>query len=41
MEEWETANIQLGSRVTILLKQEDLCGAIALRYFLENCLDLP
>ena len=23
-----------------LVKQEDLCGAIALTYFAENCLDL-
>ena len=28
-------------RVIILLKQEDFCGAIALTYFVENCLDLP
>ena len=24
-----------------LVKQEDFCGAIALTYFVENCLDLP
>ena len=24
-----------------LVKREDLCGAIALTYFAENCLDLP
>ena len=23
------------------VKQEDFCGAIALTYFVENCLDLP
>ena len=23
------------------VKQEDFCGAIALTYFAENCLDLP
>ena len=31
--------IQLDSRA--ILKQEDFCGAIALTYIVENCLDLP
>ena len=38
---WETVDMQQDSRVVILLKQEDFCGAIALTYFVENCLDLP
>ena len=41
MVEWKTVKIQLDSQVIILLKQEDFCGAIALSYFAENCLDLP
>ena len=40
MVEWKTVKIKLDSRVLTLLKQEDFCGAIALSYFLENCLDL-
>ena len=39
--EWKTVKMQLDSRVIRLLKQEDFCGAIALTYFVENCLDLP
>ena len=39
--EWETVEMQLDSRVIILLKQKDFCGAIVLTYFVENCLDLP
>ena len=39
--EWKTVKIQLDSQVIRLLKQEDFCGAIALTYFVENCLDLP
>ena len=39
--EWETVKMQLDSRVSRLLKQEDFCGVIALAYFVENCLDLP
>ena len=38
--EWKTVKIQLDSRVIRLLKQEDFCGAIALTYFVEKCLDL-
>ena len=34
VEEWETDSIRI-------LKQEDFCGATALIYFVENCLDLP
>ena len=41
MVEWKTVKIKLDSQVIILLKQEDFCGAIALSYFPENCLDLP
>ena len=41
MVEWKTVKIQLDLRVIILLKQEDICVAIALSYFLGNCLDLP
>ena len=40
VEEWKTGKIQLDSRVIRLLKQEDFCGAIALTYFVEKCLDL-
>ena len=39
--EWKAVKMQLDSRVIRLLKQEDICGAIALTYFVENCLDLP
>ena len=39
--EWKTVKIQLDLQVIRLLKQEDFCGAIALTYFVENCLDLP
>ena len=39
--EWEIVEMKLDSRVIILLKQEDFCGAIALTYFVKNCLDLP
>ena len=39
--QWKTVKMQLGSRVIRLLKQEDFCGAIAVTYFVENCLDLP
>ena len=39
--EWETVEMQLDSQVVILLKQKDFCGAVALTYFIENCLDLP
>ena len=39
--EWKSVKMQLDSRVIRLLKQEDFCGAIALIYFLENCVDLP
>ena len=39
--EWKTVKMRLDSRVIRLLKQEDFCGAIALIYFLENCVDLP
>ena len=39
--ESETVEMQLDSRVIILLIQKDFCGAIALTYFVENCLDLP
>ena len=39
--EWKAVKIQLDSQVIRLLKQEDFCGAIALTYFVENCLDLP
>ena len=38
---WETVDMQRDSRVVILLKKEDFCGATALTYFVENCLDLP
>ena len=38
---WEIVEMQLDSRVIILLKQDDFCGAIALIYFVENSLDLP
>ena len=38
--EGKTVKIQLDSRVIRLLKQEDFCGAIALTYFVEKCLDL-
>ena len=41
MVEWKTVKIQLDSRVTIFLKQENFRGAIAYSYFLENCLELP
>ena len=34
VEEWERDSIRI-------VKQEDFCGAIALIYFVENCLDLP
>ena len=39
--DWKTVKMQLDSRVIRLLKQEDFCEAIALSYFVENCLDLP
>ena len=39
--EWETVEMQLDSRVIILLKQKDFYEAIAVTYFVENCLDLP
>ena len=39
--EWKTVKMQLDSWVIRLLKQENVCGAIALTYFFENCLDLP
>ena len=38
---WKIVEMQPDSQVIILLKQEDFCGAIALTYFVENCLDLP
>ena len=38
--EGKTVKIQLDSRAIRLLKQEDFCGAIALTYFVEKCLDL-
>ena len=38
--EWETMKMQLDSRVIRLLEKEDFSGAIALTYFVENCLDL-
>ena len=38
--EWKTVKMQLDLRAIRLLKQEDFCGAIALTYFVENCLDL-
>ena len=38
---WEIAEMQPDSQVIILLKQEDLCRAIVLTYFVENCSDLP
>ena len=37
----KTVEMQLDSRVIRLLKREDFCGAIALTYIVENCLDLP
>ena len=39
----EREAVQFTTRFTSirLVKQEDLCGAIALTYFVENCLDLP
>ena len=39
--EREAVKMQLDLRVIRLLKQEDFCGATALTYFVENCLDLP
>ena len=39
--EWKTLKMQLDSRVSRLLKQENFCGAITRTYFVENCLDLP
>ena len=39
--EWKKVKMQLDSRVIRLLKQKDFCGAIALTYFVENCLDSP
>ena len=39
--ESETVEMQLDSRVIILLKQKDFCGVVALTYFVENCSDLP
>ena len=39
--ERKAVKMQLDSQVIRLLKQEDFCGAIALTYFVENCLDLP
>ena len=39
--EWKAVKMQLDSREVRLLKQEDFCGAIAITYFVENCLDLP
>ena len=38
---WEIVEMQPDSRVIILLKKEDFCGAIALTYFVQNCSDLP
>ena len=38
--EWKTVKMQLDIRVFRLLKQEDICGVIALTYFAEICLDL-
>ena len=40
IEKWEIVEMQLDSRVIILLKQDDFCGAIALTYFVQNSLDL-
>ena len=37
---WEIVEMQLDSRVIILLKQDNFCGAIALTYFVQNSLDL-
>ena len=39
--EREAVKMQLDSQVVRLFKLEDFCGAIALTYFVENCLDLP
>ena len=39
--QWETGKFAAGFKSIRLVKQEDFFGAVALTYFVENCLDLP
>ena len=34
---WKTVKMQLDSGIISLLKQDDICGAITLTCFVENC----